>query len=201
MKFHSLLLGVAGLLLAACDAVAPELRPVAASAQAWLHEQDGQTLVFENDRGQTQSLRVSRRDTVEKDSRKYLAAAPVAHTYLGYRLAAMPDSGFSLKVFQTELVFLQTLRPVGPSGTVRFASLNTFDDEKQENSSPATALARNYMLAGRLRPSMMRLDSIPKRNYFGNLLPSSLPFVGLYYAKREGLVAIKTRDGQLWLRR
>ena len=97
VKFHSLLLGLVGLLPAACDAVAPALRPVAASAQAWLHEQDGQTLVFENNRGQTQSLRVSQRATVAEDSRKCLQPAPVAHTYLGYRLAAMPDSGFSLK--------------------------------------------------------------------------------------------------------
>ena len=199
MKSSSLLLGVAGLLLAACDAVDPELRPVAASAQTWLHEQDGQTLVFENARGQTQSLRVSRRDTVEKASQKYGKQIPSAHTYLSYRQAAMPDSGFSLKVREAALVFLQTLRPVGPSATHdhTLATLNTFADESQENSSPLTALARNQLLAGRSHPSLMQLDRRLERNGGWGLLP----FVSLYYAKREGLVAFTTRDGQLWLRR
>ena len=199
MKFTSLLLSVAGLLLTACDAIDPDLRPVAASAQTWLPEQDGQTLVFENARGQTQSLRVSRRDTVEKASQKYGNQIPIAHTYLSYRQAAMPDSGFSLKVREAELTFLQTLRPVGPRATHdhTLATLNTFDDESQENSFPVTALVRNQLLAGRLRPSLMQLESPASRN----AVRGSLPFLSLSYAKREGLVAFKTRDGQLWLRR
>lgn len=199
MKPYLLLLGGAGLLLAACDAVDPELRPVAASAQTWLHEQDGQTLVFENARGQTQALRVSRRDTVEKASQKYGKQIPVAHTYLSYRLAATPDSGFSLKVREAEVKFLQTLRPAAARATHDHtrATLNTFDDEKLENAFPATALVRDFVLAGRLRPALLRLDSTTNRN----VGRGSLPFVGLDYAKHEGLVAFVTRDGQRWLRR
>ena len=54
-----------GFFLAACDLVStPDTREVTDSAQAWLHEADGQRLVFANAQGHTQTVRVSRRKAV-----------------------------------------------------------------------------------------------------------------------------------------
>ncbi|WP_426062270.1 hypothetical protein, partial [Hymenobacter sp. B1770] len=51
-----------GFFLASCDLViTPDTRTVTDSAKTWLHEVDGQTLVFANAQGQTQTVRVSRR--------------------------------------------------------------------------------------------------------------------------------------------
>ena len=66
-----------------------------------------------------------------------------------------------------------------------------------ENSFPRHALVRNFALAGRIYPSLVRGDSLSRRGGGGPLAA----YDALYYSKNHGLVAYKTLDGQLWTRR
>lgn len=190
---------VSGCLLAACDLVfTPDTVEVTDSAKMWLHEADGQMLVFANAQGQAQTVRVSRREATEKESQKLGKQIPYALTYVTYRFPTVPEHGFSLRVRGAELQFLQTLDP-GPRSTHDFsiASVITFAEESQENSSPRYALVRNFSLAGRSYASLMRRDSLSRRSGGGPLAA----YDALYYSKNHGLVAYKTLDGQLWTRR
>jgi hypothetical protein len=190
---------VSGCLLAACDLVfTPDTVQVTDSAKTWLHESDGQTLVFANAQGQTQTVRVSRREAMEKESQKFGKQIPYALTYITYRFPTLPEHGFSLRVRGIELQFLQTLDP-GPRSTHDFtiSSVYTFAEESRENSSPRHALVRNFSLAGRRYASIMRRDSLSRLGGGGPLAA----YDALYYSKNHGLVAYKTLDGQLWTRR
>ncbi len=190
---------VGGFFLASCDLViTPDTREVTDSAKTWLHEVDGQTLVFANAQGQTQAVRVSRREATEKESQKYGKQIPYACTYLTYRFPTVPEHGFTLRAKVAELMFVQTLE-FGPRSTHDFylLTLNTFAEEPRENSFPRHALVRNFALAGRSYASLMRGDSLSTRAGGGPLAA----YDALYYSKNHGLVAYKTLDGQLWTRR
>ena len=190
---------VSGCWLAACDlVVTPDTREVTDSAQTWLHEVDGQTLVFATAQGQTQTVRVSRREATEKESQKYGKQIPYACTYLTYRFPTVPEHGFTLRAKVAELQFVQTLE-FGPRSTHDFSlfTVNTFAEEPSENSFPRHALVRNFALAGRTYPSLVQRDSLSRRGGGGPLAA----YDALYYSKNHGLVAYKTLDGQLWTRR
>ena len=194
-----LLLLVSGGLVAACGlAVTPNTVEVTESAKTWLHEVDGQTLVFANAQGQTQTVRVSRREATEQESQKLGKEIQYALVYITYRFPTLPEDGFSLRVRGAELQFLQTMDP-GPRSTHDFpiSYVHTFADEAMENSSPRHVLARNVALAGRSYTAVMQRDSLSRLSGGGPLAA----YDALYYSKNHGLVAYKTLDGQLWTRR
>ena len=144
------------------------------------------------------TCRVSRRETTENESQKLGKQIPYACTYLTYRFPTVPEHGFTLRAKEANLQFVQTLE-FGPRSTHDFSlfSVNTFAEKPMKNSFPRHALVRNFALAGRTYPTLIRGDSLSRQAGGGPLAA----YDALYYSKNHGLVAYKTLDGQLWTRR
>lgn len=184
--------------LTACHTIDPDLIPLRESAKAWVHEQDGQQLVFQNtSNGALQTVQVNRRDTVEKLSQKLGARIPNEYLYLTYQRPAVADSGFSVVVYERELVFTRSMEPRYNSGgnadRALLATLVTADVESEEGvAGPKGRLVRNQSPY----TSLVRLEALAEMVPYNQ--PSDLEEA--YYSKHHGLVGFKTRDGLVWQR-
>lgn len=211
MRYSFLVRVGLGALLSGChivgDIVAPadiKLPPIVFS---WLPDQDGQTLVFRDGAGNSQSLRVTREQGIKQVATSKVS--PITRgsetLYLAYRGLLAQPGGFSvttsayseIAALYPTLVFYGTDVPVYangliPSGVLLAATLSPVT----ASAVPAQALQATTTLGLRTYPAVLHLDSLATKQ--GLTAPAALQ--ELFFARDAGLVAFKTKDGQLWLR-
>jgi|GEM_PF-5660220 len=211
MRYFSFVSLVLGALLTGChaigDVVAPADLKLPSVVFSWLPDQDGQTLVFQDGAGHRQSLRVTREQAIKQERTSNVSSLTrgVETLYVAYRDLPAQPSGFSVtSAAYTEvaarnptLVFYATDTPVYANGLIPSTALLAATlNPVTESAAPATALQSAYPLGSRTYAAVLHLDNLATQQGF--TAPAALQEV--FFAREGGLVAFKTKDGQLWLR-